>query len=408
MIFKGLFQSTKFYLIGELFTRGLIFFTIPMFTKALSIEEFSRHIYLFSIYIFVSTTIIFFADNTLGRSFVRYGKNVENAVLTLTWVPALPLSIISFIVVDLILGSNLEALLIVVTALLNFRFTLLLKMLQMRGFSSKFAQYQILQAFIALVSAFCSLHIFNISYFSYLFSLSLSMSIIMLWLVFQTDLLPNERCKNFKPRLIKAITPYILTQGFWGLMYQLSLVGRSHFDRIYMYDIFSNEEMAVYSLGAQLGGVITILIMSINRALTPVIWRKIENGTISLAQVQKYGLLSGFLVPIPSLFFLFIPENTILLIIGSQYAGLKYFITIFLFANSMLIPYHYLSLTMFYLGKNHILAYIAMISFLFNTAAIIHFVSYASLDTMPYVLIGTNLIALCLIHVQFNFLVRRA
>ena len=102
--------------------------------------------------------------------------------------------------------------------------------------------------------------------------------------------------------------------------------------------------------------------MAVNKATVPYLFEKLKHGKIKLKDLHKWALVSLLIVPIPSLIALVIPEKWLLFFLGEHFAGVRYYIAIFLLATSLTIPYLFLVNYLFYHGKTKEISFCSILS----------------------------------------------
>ena len=137
---------------------------------------------------------------------------------------------------------------------------------------------------------------------------------------------------------------------------------KGQLDRIFIFHQFSEAELGLYAMGAQIASILSVFILAINRALVPYLFEKLKQGSVKLKDLHRWSLLSLLIVPIPSLVTLIVPEQWLLFFLGKHFIGVKYYIIVFLLATSLTIPYLFLVNYLFYYGKTKEISFCSVLS----------------------------------------------
>ena len=150
--------------------------------------------------------------------------------------------------------------------------------------------------------------------------------------------------------------------GFPMIFHNGSFFIKGQLDRIFIFHRFSESDLGLYAMGAQIASILSVFILAINKALVPYLFESLKKGTVTLNKLYRWALYSFLIVPIPSLVTLIIPEQWILFFLGDHFIGVKYYITIFLLSTSLTIPYLFLVNYLFYHGKTKEISFCSVLS----------------------------------------------
>lgn len=283
---KKVINSSVWYLFSSLITQGINFFTIPLFTRLLSINEFG-YFSNFSSWLGIITVLVTLnLHSTLNRARFDFKKEFADYVSSM-----------------LVLGT-------IVTCIFYF-IVYINKNFFVNIFSMDFFSIQLMFFYLLVFPAFSifqTLQILNYKYKMNVFlSIMLTISTISLSIIlvmFMDDKYLGRVLGSIIPGFILALIIYILL-FYKGrnvrisyfryalivcipyLPHLISMNILSTIDRVMITNYFGNEYTAIYSIAYTCGLVINLLINSINNAISPWIgeqiqlcnWKKIKSNT---------------------------------------------------------------------------------------------------------------------------------
>lgn len=176
---------------------------------------------------------------------------------------------------------------------------------------------------------------------------------------------------------------------------------KGQLDRVFIFHRFSEAELGLYAMGAQIASILSVFILAINKALVPYLFEKLKQGSVKLKDLHRWSLLSLLIVPIPSLVTLIVPEQWLLFFLGKHFIGVKYYIIVFSLATSLTIPYLILVNYLFYHGKTKEISFCSILSTMIYLGALgglifkdVVYIPYASvlgaLGILPVLYVITN------------------
>ena len=185
------------------------------------------------------------------------------------------------------------------------------------------------------------------------------------------------------------------------ILHNGSLFIKGQLDRIFIFHRFSEVELGLYAMGAQIASILSVFILAINKALVPYLFEKLKQGSVKLKDLHRWSLLSLLIVPIPSLVALIVPEQWLLFFLGKHFIGVKYYIIVFSLATSLTIPYLILVNYLFYHGKTKEISFCSILSTMIYLGALgglifkdVVYIPYASvlgaLGILPVLYVITN------------------
>ena len=211
----------------------------------------------------------------------------------------------------------------------------------------------------------------------------------------------GAKAKKFNFAQYKTAFFYVIAFGFPMIFHHGSFFIKGQLDRVFIFHRFSEAELGLYAMGAQIASILSVFILAVNKALVPYLFEKLKQGSVKLKDLHKWSLLSLLIVPIPSLVTLIIPEQWLLFFLGKHFIGVKYYIIVFLLATSLTIPYLFLVNYLFYHGKTKEISFCSVLSTMIYLGALggliftdVVYIPYASvlgaLGILPVLYVITN------------------
>ena len=259
--------------------------------------------------------------------------------------------------------------------------------LSLRQCQKKAIDYTLLQFLFSLSSVLFT--VFLLEFFnSYLVEKRLLAILLSYILVFLLAYVLSNK-KQYSKKLIfrikqyKLALIYILAFGTPLILHNMSLFLKGQLDRIFIFHQFSQADLGLYAMGAQIAAVLMIVLQAINKASIPYFFEGLKQGRFKINQVHQWALLSLLIVPIPALVMWIIPESVIVWLLGDQFIGTKYYIVLFLLSTALTIPYFILVNYLFYYGKNKLIAICSMLSTVIYVISL-SFLTFTKMDYIPY------------------------
>lgn len=295
---SDLFETLKhsnFYFIAEIFTRGLAFIGIPIFTRLLTVEEYG----LLAIFLsFSSITYIILSAN-LHRSVSRY--YYENKSDTDEFIGT------SLILVSLIIGFNILVFIIFFVPITNFLdlpgllpvyliLTAIFTVGQGIYFQTLIPQKKSKEAsLIVIVRGLVYLLL------SVLLMLSIEDSRYLgrIWALLIVDFILNvyytgKLISRVKFVFNKDHAKYILLYSIPLIPSSLSGVILAQFDRIMIGQTINVAAAGLYSLAYTVGSLLLLITVSTQKAIFPDFYKFMSSGEykrLALLQKQRFSLI---------------------------------------------------------------------------------------------------------------------
>lgn len=180
----------------------------------------------------------------------------------------------------------------------------------------------------------------------------------------------KTKSKKFSLARYKTALFYLLGFGVPLILHHSSIFVKGQLDRVFIYHKFSEADLGLYAMGAQIAMILAIVIHALNKATLPYFYEALKQKKINVSHIHKWAFYALFTVPIPALVMWLIPENVVVWILGNQFAGTKYYIILFLISTMLVVPYLILVNYLFFYGKNKLISLCSILSTIFYLVAL--------------------------------------
>ncbi|MDO9645894.1 flippase [Glaesserella parasuis] len=352
-------KDSAIYLFGELVSKSIPFLLLPYLSRKLGVEGFGELSYyqtflaLFAIFIGLSQ------DGAVARYFYRYGKRSLDLVVTTGYAYTITIGALgliacwvakSEIMFYLVLSSIFQVFLAV--------------QLSIRQCQKQAFPYTLIQLGSAITNAVFTVLILEIYETALVEKRIIAVLCSNIFIAVLAYIIYKRKTatKIFSIAQYKLALWYVIAFGFPMIFHHGSFFIKGQLDRIFIYHRFSEADLGLYAMGVQIASILSVVILAINKALVPYLFERLKQGTVTLKHLQKWAMYSLFIVPIPSLITLLIPEQLFLWLLGEQFQGVKYYVALFLLSTSLIIPYLFLVNYLFYHGKTKQISYCSVLS----------------------------------------------
>ncbi|MDO5054449.1 MAG: flippase [Pasteurella oralis] len=376
-------KDSAIYLFGELISKSVPFLLLPYLSRKLGVEGFGELSY-YQTYLTLFLIIVGLSqEGAIARFFYFYGRRSLNLVLTTGYVYTLFSGGI-ILLGCLIWQSEIMAYLAISAIFQSF----LSVQLSVRQCQKQAVAYSVIQLLLALISGLVTVILLEV-YEHDLVGKRILAILLSHFLVFVVAYFFYQKTtihKKFNFSQHKTALFYLLGFGAPLIFHNVSLFLRGQLDRIFIYHQFSEAELGLYAMGAQIAAVLMIVIQAINKATVPYLFEGLKQQRINVKHIHKWATYTLLLVPIPALVMWFIPEQFVVWLLGEQFVGTKYYIILFLVSTTLIIPYLILVNYLFYYAKNKLISIcsvlttiVYVLSLVCLTMTEIQFVPFASI-----------------------------
>lgn len=353
-----MYQNTKYYLVGEVISKALPFLLLPYLTNKLGVSAYGTLAY----YLSISVILVVFVSYVQESAVVRYGlryKGYGERILSVVGVAYSSLVSLLF-VVGFLFFDDIGLVLASLLAFTQVIFRLKLCRLQYKEYPKQYVTLQVVQSTLAVVLTVFCFEVFDIVSFEGRIS-ALILSFFASLLMPSKGVKPIRKVNLTKSR-IKLYSLYII--GFCSplIVIHLSNYIKGQFDRVYLTDIYSSNEVGVYSLAYQIASVFLILITSFLRSIQPSIFRMIKNGDMSNVGVRNYSYKMATMSLVVPLIAIVVPESMYLLVFGDDFINVKWLSLLFLLSFSLQVSFLIQTMYLSYYSRTKLVMVIGVFS----------------------------------------------
>lgn len=355
-----LFKDSAIYVTGELFSKIVPFLMLPYLSRKLGVEGFGELSYYQTYLALFSIILLLGQEGALVRYFYVYGKRSLNLILTVGYAYTISLGGLILLCCWFFRAEMMAYL--VLSAIFSSFLSVQLAVRQCQKQAINYTIIQILSGVISALLTIVMLEIFKADLVEKRILAVLLSNIVVFLISYGLYTKTIVQKKKFAFEHYKSGLMYILGFGLPLILHHASLFIRGQLDRIFIYHQFGEKELGLYAMGATVASILSISIMAVNKATISYYYEGLKKGTLTLAKVQKWTLLSLFVVPVPAIMMWLMPENVIVWIFGEQFLGTKYYIMMFVMVATLTIPYLILVNYLFYYGKNQWISYCSILT----------------------------------------------
>lgn len=387
-------KDSVIYLIGELISKAMPFLLLPYLSRKLGVEGFGELSYYQTFIALFFLVISLSQDGAVTRYFYFYGKRSLNLIVSTGYIFSLFTGSIILLICFLIKSEILAY--CALSAIFQSFLSVQLGIRQCQKQAVPYTIIQFLSGLISVLFTIILLELFTANLVEKRI-LAIFFANLVVFLISYFLYKGKIRYKRFSISRYKTALLYLLAFGIPLVFHNLSHFLKGQLDRIFIYHQFSELDLGLYAMGAQVAAIFMVIIQAINKATVPYYFEGLKKQKIDIALVHKFALYSLCLVPIPALLFWFIPESLVLWILGSNFGGVKYYISCFLLSNSLIIPYLILVNYLFYFGKNKLIALCSILSTVVYLLALVALM-FTQIEYIPF---ASILGALAIIPILF-------
>ena len=374
------FKDSVIYLVGELSSKLVPFLLLPYLSRKLGVEGYGSLSYYQTFLSLFLIVVSLTQEGAISRYFYFYGKRSLNLVVNTGYAYT---TIIGSII---LMGCWIAQSEILFYAALSSIFQSFLNVqLSVRQCQKKAWSYAFIQFSLTVTGA-----VFTVALLEYYQNdlvekriLAILLSNLVVWFFSYFLYRKSAASKKYQFKHYKSALFYILGFGLPLILHHASFFLKGQLDRIFIYHKFSEIDLGLYAMGAQLALVVSIAIQALNKAIIPYFYEALKQKKLVIQQLHKWALFSFLLIPIPALVMWIIPEDVLVWILGSQFVGTKYYFILFLISTTLSIPYLILVNYLFYYGKNKLISQCSVLSTIIYVASLVA-LTFTEIKYIPY------------------------
>ena len=378
---RRLLKDSTIYLMGEIISKIIPFLLIPYLSRKLGVAGYGELSYYQT---YTALFVILFGlaqEGSVTRYFYFYGKNALDLIVRTGYLYTICIASLSFLIC---LFFKSEILLyLVLAAVFEVFVTVQLSIRQCQKQAFPYVVIQILSGVLSLSITIFLLEFFQTNLVEKRILAILTSNVLVFVISYFFLYRTKVKKRKFSVNNYKTAFLYILSLGLPMIFHHLSFYIKGQVDRIFIYHKFTETDLGLYAMGANIAMILITLIGAINKATLPYYYEAIKNSKITLQQIHKWALISLSIPIIISSIISIIPESLILWFLGNQFLGTKYYIVIFSITATLAIPYALLVNYLFYYGKNKQIAFCSILSTLVYIVALIC-LTFTDIKYIPY------------------------
>lgn len=374
------FKDSVIYLVGELSSKLVPFLLLPYLSRKLGVEGYGSLSYYQTFLSLFLIVVSLTQEGAISRYFYFYGKRSLNLVVNTGYAYT---TIIGSII---LMGCWIAQSEILFYAALSSIFQSFLNVqLSVRQCQKKAWSYAFIQFSLTVTGA-----VFTVALLEYYQNdlvekriLAILLSNLVVWFFSYFLYRKSATSKKYQFKHYQSALFYILGFGLPLILHHASFFLKGQLDRIFIYHKFSETDLGLYAMGAQLALVVSIAIQALNKAIIPYFYEALKQKKLVIQQLHKWALFSFLLIPIPALVMWIIPEDVLVWILGSQFVGTKYYFILFLISTTLSIPYLILVNYLFYYGKNKLISQCSVLSTIIYVVSLVA-LTFTEIKYIPY------------------------
>ena len=377
-------KDSVIYLGGELVSKSVPFFLLPYLSRKLGVQGYGELSYYQTFLVLFLILVGLSQEGAVARYFYFYGKRSLNLLVGTGYMYTTAMGLL-ILAVCWIYNAEIMAYLAISAVFQSF----LAVQLSVRQCQKQAIPYIIIQTLASVVLVIITVAMLEYYTTDLVEKRILAILFTNLIVFFLAYFLYTRKInikKRFGGRQYKLSLMYLLGFGLPLLLHQASFYLKGQLDRIFIFHQFSQADLGLYAMGAQIAAILMILLQALNKATLPYFYEGLKRKTITLAKVHKWTAYSLLFVPLPACVMWLIPEAVVIWLLGEQFVGTKYFIVLFLLSTALSVPYFILVNYLFYYGKNKIISFssvlstvVYVVSLLLLAKTKIEYVPYASI-----------------------------
>lgn len=386
-------KDSAIYLFGELFAKALPFLLLPYLTRKLGVAGFGELSYYQTILSLLALFFGFSQDGALTRYYYFYGKrNLANLMLTgYSYIALLACF-------GLIFAWTQNSLVLAAVVCAAATQSILATQLAWRQCQKRALAYTAIQTASGVFGSLLTILLLETTTNQ---PIAMRFAALVLANALVSMIAYRLVQKEKKPRLtwrrFMLSGSYIIAFGAPLLLHHASSFAKGQLDRVLIYQYYSAEQLGIYAAALQVAGILSMLLMSVNKATVPYYYQALKSGSLNASKVRRYAIIAVLISPIFAAIAYFLPESLFTWFLGKNYIGTHYYICLFLIGYGLTIPYFLLVNYLFFYGQNKLIGLISLSSTGIYLLVLL-MVSSIGLAWIPFAMIAGNLAILPILY----------
>jgi len=376
-------NHAKNYMTAEFFSKGLVFISIPIFTRLMSPEEYGVLSIFLSI---ISIATIIFSLNFHGAINRYYHEEIKNMgeFITSNLSFIFLFNIILFIIIYIYrikfskfinISVNVFTFAIIIS-ILNIPVQMFLSYLQTSKQSKKYFQLTIYKNISTLLLSVLWIYLLNDSrYMGRVYGQFVIYLIFLLIVLYKFFKIGKKRIR------IKYIK-YSLNFGLPLIPHALSGILLSYFDRLAINQLVGPMNTGLYSFAYNVGMIMNVIVMAMNKAWVPIFYDKFKKNDYSSIDniVKKYSKY----IYISSIFLIFFSREIVMIIADKNYYDSLSIVPIIILSYVLVFFYTLFSNYSFYRKKTFLISIATLGAGLINIVLNYYFIPKYGYEAAAY------------------------
>jgi O-antigen/teichoic acid export membrane protein len=358
-------SSSSHYLIATFFQKGLVFFTIPIFTRLLSVEEYG----ILTIFQSLLNILIVFTTLGIRGAIVRFYHDKD-----IKFFRFYTSAFVFFLIYNCIfsIGSyfasspvgeffNIPPNLIFVSALIagfSTFYWFYLSYLQASGQSKKYAVTSVINTLLVLALAIIwILQLNQNKYFGRVYAQLVINFVFLLFVVYKSIAFFKEKISTTDIKKFIRFGIPLVPHMLAGFLLAFS-------DRIIINQLVDSESTGIYSLAYNIGMIVHVVIMSLNKSWTPFFYKAMNNGDYQ--KIANQAVKLSKIVIITALFIVLLSKEILTIFAPKSYFDSLYLIPIIAVSYLFLLLYTLYSSYSYYLKRTELISVFTIIAVVIN------------------------------------------
>lgn len=391
-------KDSSFYVLGEVLSKMVAFILLPYVSRKMGVANYGELSYFSTYSAIFGFLLLLSQDGAISRYFYFYGKRSLNLILFAGYAYTLTVGIIMLLICWWFKSEIMAYL--VISAVVGSFVTSQSIVRQCRKQAKTYFIIQMIGLLVGTASTVITLELYETDLVEKRIIASLIAGVIML-IISSVWHFNQNKLKKFSLAKYKLGLIYILGFGLPLVLHNISGLLKGQLDRIFIYHRFSEIDLGLYAMGANIAMLMQILIVALNKATVPYYFEAMKSKKINIKWVHKKAWYAFLIAPIPSLILiLFIPGSLFEWILGEQFSGVKYFVQIFVFSYMLNIPYILLVNYLFYYAENKIISILSVLSTLFYLIFLFLFSWLGNMNYIPFSSVFSALLLLLILYLS--------
>ncbi len=378
---KKILKDSSIYVIGEVASKGIPFLLLPYLSGKLGADGYGLLSY-YQTYLALFILVVGLSqEGAIARYFYTYGKNSINLVVRSGYAYTLGVGSLFFFVCWLLQSQILMLISIAVIFRVFIGVQLSVRQCQKQALS-----YTIIQFLLTSIPVIIIVTLFEFTQDKLIEKFFIATMIGNILVFMMAYFLYRQQVntdRKFSIRQHKTALLYLFSFGFPLLFHHASLFIKGQLDRLFIYHKYTDTELGIYAMGANIALIVFVLISAINKGVVPHLYEALKKQQITLKNIHLWALYSLLFVPLAVFILSLVPESLFLWILGNEFIGVKYYFMLFLVSALLILPYLFLANYLFYYGKTQLIATCSVLSTLLYLASLAIFVNI-DIKYIPY------------------------